>query len=62
VLQVALVPVDAFGDDKDVRLYFVAAMSTLQEVMEKLKEAATRCGLTKAVSITDIFTSNTMLY
>nr|CAB3465143.1 unnamed protein product [Digitaria exilis] len=37
--QVALVPGDAFGDDKGVRISYAAAMSTLQTAMEKIKEA-----------------------
>jgi aspartate/glutamate/aspartate-prephenate aminotransferase len=39
VLQVALVPGDAFGDDKGVRMSYAAALSTLQDAMEKIKEA-----------------------
>ncbi|AQK93594.1 glutamate-oxaloacetate transaminase5 [Zea mays] len=37
--QVALVPGDAFGDDKGVRISYAAAMSTLQTAMGKIKEA-----------------------
>nr|XP_051207984.1 bifunctional aspartate aminotransferase and glutamate/aspartate-prephenate aminotransferase isoform X3 [Lolium perenne] len=37
--QVALVPGDAFGDDKGVRMSYAAALSTLQDAMEKIKEA-----------------------
>ncbi|KAM0863074.1 hypothetical protein ACQ4PT_044838 [Festuca glaucescens] len=37
--QVALVPGDAFGDDKGVRISYAAALSTLQDAMEKIKEA-----------------------
>uniref|UniRef100_A0A0E0CAW8 Bifunctional aspartate aminotransferase and glutamate/aspartate-prephenate aminotransferase n=1 Tax=Oryza meridionalis TaxID=40149 RepID=A0A0E0CAW8_9ORYZ len=37
--QVALVPGDAFGDDKCIRMSYAAALSTLQTAMEKIKEA-----------------------
>ena len=37
--QVALVPGDAFGDDKGVRISYAAALSTLQSAMEKIKDA-----------------------
>ncbi|KAG2619088.1 hypothetical protein PVAP13_3NG140790 [Panicum virgatum] len=37
--QVALVPGDAFGDDKGVRISYAAAMSTLETAMGKIKEA-----------------------
>uniref|UniRef100_A0ACD5WZG1 Uncharacterized protein n=4 Tax=Avena sativa TaxID=4498 RepID=A0ACD5WZG1_AVESA len=37
--QVALVPGDAFGDDKGVRISYAAALSTLQDATEKIKEA-----------------------
>lgn len=37
--QVALVPGDAFGDDKGVRISYAAALSTLQSAMEKIKGA-----------------------
>ncbi|CAL9103513.1 unnamed protein product [Musa acuminata var. zebrina] len=37
--QVALVPGDAFGDDKCIRMSYAASLSTLQEAMKKIKEA-----------------------
>ncbi|KAG6507205.1 bifunctional aspartate aminotransferase and glutamate/aspartate-prephenate aminotransferase-like [Zingiber officinale] len=37
--QVALVPGDAFGDDKCIRISYAASLSTLQEAMKKIKEA-----------------------
>ncbi|XP_020087723.1 bifunctional aspartate aminotransferase and glutamate/aspartate-prephenate aminotransferase-like [Ananas comosus] len=37
--QVALVPGDAFGDDKCVRISYAASLSTLQAAVEKIKEA-----------------------
>ncbi|KAK9714298.1 hypothetical protein RND81_06G084800 [Saponaria officinalis] len=37
--QVALVPGDAFGDDNCIRISYAAALSTLQEAMEKIKNA-----------------------
>jgi aspartate/glutamate/aspartate-prephenate aminotransferase len=39
MLQVKLVPGDAFGDDKGVRISYVAALSTIQDAMEKIKAA-----------------------
>nr|CAD1832806.1 unnamed protein product [Ananas comosus var. bracteatus] len=36
--QVALVPGDAFGDDKCIRISYAASLSTLQAAMEKIKE------------------------
>ncbi|ONM36056.1 glutamate-oxaloacetate transaminase4 [Zea mays] len=37
--QVALVPGDAFGDDKCIRISYAASLTTLQTAMSKLKEA-----------------------
>ncbi|XP_042378238.1 bifunctional aspartate aminotransferase and glutamate/aspartate-prephenate aminotransferase-like [Zingiber officinale] len=37
--QVALVPGDAFGDDKCIRISYAASLSTLQAAMKKIKEA-----------------------
>ncbi|CAN6328134.1 unnamed protein product [Urochloa humidicola] len=37
--QVALVPGNAFGDDKSVRISYSAAMSTLETAVGKIKEA-----------------------
>ncbi|KAL5226293.1 hypothetical protein ABZP36_014558 [Zizania latifolia] len=37
--QVALVPGDAFGDDRCIRISYAAALSTLQTAMENIKEA-----------------------
>ncbi|KAJ6798385.1 bifunctional aspartate aminotransferase and glutamate/aspartate-prephenate aminotransferase isoform X1 [Iris pallida] len=37
--QVALVPGDAFGDDKCIRISYAAALSTLQAAVGKIKEA-----------------------
>ncbi|CAO2172222.1 unnamed protein product [Urochloa humidicola] len=37
--QVALVPGDAFGDDKCIRISYAASLSTLQAAMAKIKEA-----------------------
>ncbi|PKA62517.1 Bifunctional aspartate aminotransferase and glutamate/aspartate-prephenate aminotransferase [Apostasia shenzhenica] len=37
--QVALVPGDAFGDDKCLRISYAASLSTLREAMLKIKEA-----------------------
>ncbi|XP_047058534.1 bifunctional aspartate aminotransferase and glutamate/aspartate-prephenate aminotransferase-like isoform X3 [Lolium rigidum] len=39
--QLKLVPGGAFGGDKGVRISYVAALSTLQDEMEKIKEATT---------------------
>ncbi|KAK1632210.1 hypothetical protein QYE76_006525 [Lolium multiflorum] len=39
--KVELVPGGAFGDDKGVRISYVAALSTLQDEIEKIKEATT---------------------
>ncbi|XP_051188742.1 uncharacterized protein [Lolium perenne] len=39
--HVELVPGGAFGDDKGVRISYVAALSTLQDEIEKIKEATT---------------------
>nr|CAD1818108.1 unnamed protein product [Ananas comosus var. bracteatus] len=36
--QVALVPGDAFGDDKCIRISYAASLSTLQAATEKIKE------------------------
>nr|XP_051201982.1 uncharacterized protein LOC127315543 [Lolium perenne] len=59
--KAALVPADAFGDYRSIRIYYVAPLSTLQDAMEKIKEATTSCSLTKAASIKDIFTSNAFI-
>ncbi|XP_058085224.1 bifunctional aspartate aminotransferase and glutamate/aspartate-prephenate aminotransferase [Magnolia sinica] len=37
--QVALVPGDAFGDDKCIRISYAASLSTLQAAVEKIKKA-----------------------
>lgn len=37
--QVALVPGDAFGDDKCIRISYAASLSTLEAAFEKIKEA-----------------------
>ncbi|RZC87680.1 hypothetical protein C5167_028133 [Papaver somniferum] len=37
--MVALVPGDAFGDDKCIRMSYAASLSTLQAAMENIKEA-----------------------
>ncbi|KAK9111097.1 hypothetical protein Scep_018616 [Stephania cephalantha] len=37
--QVALVPGDAFGDDKCIRISYAASLSTLQSAMKQIKEA-----------------------
>ncbi|XP_066307534.1 bifunctional aspartate aminotransferase and glutamate/aspartate-prephenate aminotransferase-like [Miscanthus floridulus] len=37
--QVALVPGDAFGDDKCIRISYAASLTTLQTAMAKIKEA-----------------------
>ncbi|KAL5221551.1 hypothetical protein ABZP36_026264 [Zizania latifolia] len=37
--QVALVPGDAFGDDRCIRISYAAALSTLQTAVEKIKAA-----------------------
>lgn len=37
--QVALVPGDAFGDDRCIRISYAASLSTLQAAMGKIKEA-----------------------
>ncbi|URE29002.1 Aminotransferase class I and II [Musa troglodytarum] len=36
--QVAVVPGDAFGDDKCIQISYAASLSTLQEAMKKIKE------------------------
>lgn len=38
-LQVALVPGEAFGDDKCIRISYAASLSTLQAAIERIKEA-----------------------
>lgn len=38
-VQVALVPGDAFGDDKCIRISYAASLSTLEAAMLKIKEA-----------------------
>ncbi|KAL9224807.1 hypothetical protein vseg_000808 [Gypsophila vaccaria] len=43
--QVALVPGLAFGDDNCVRISYAAALSTLQDAMEKIKDAIIRLKL-----------------
>jgi len=37
--QVALVPGDAFGDDTSIQISYATSLSTLQTVVERLKEA-----------------------
>ncbi|PIN17969.1 Kynurenine aminotransferase, glutamine transaminase K [Handroanthus impetiginosus] len=37
--QVALVPGDAFGDDSCIRISYVESLTTLQEAVERIKEA-----------------------
>lgn len=37
--QVALVPGDAFGDDKCIRISYAESLSTLKEAMERIKKA-----------------------
>ncbi|KAK4483624.1 hypothetical protein RD792_010824 [Penstemon davidsonii] len=37
--QVALVPGDAFGDDSCIRISYAASLTTLQEAVERIKEA-----------------------
>lgn len=39
ILQVALVPGDAFGDDTCVRISYASSLATLQEAVDRIKKA-----------------------
>lgn len=39
IWQVALVPGDAFGDDRCMRISYAASLATLKDAMSKIKEA-----------------------
>lgn len=39
MIQVALVPGDAFGDDSCIRISYAASLTTLQAAFERIKKA-----------------------